>query len=960
MGIRKPERGGGAGPGPEELLAQLGSMVEELHPRMRGRLDIGLDTRLDRDLGLDSLSRMELLARLEGRYHLSLPERLVAEADTPRDLLRAFRNATDAPAGTEPAAPAASGKPPGLAPPSGTGTLVDALQWHAAQHPDRVHVHLLDDSSAVSDLSYAGLLAGARRVAAGLHARGFEPGDAVAIMLPTGFGYLYSFFGVQLAGGVPVPVYPPARPSQIEHHLQRHARILDNARVRWLLSFAPTLAVSRLLSARLPRLRGVLDLAPLLESAPAERIWSPAPGDVAFLQYTSGSTGNPKGVILTHADLLASLDAMHQALEIDGDDVFVSWLPLYHDMGLIGAWLGSLYYALPLVLMSPLHFLARPVRWLQAVHRYRATLSGGPNFAYELCSRRIEEPELAGLDLGSWRVAFNGAEPVSPATSQRFAERFAGCGFAPRALTPVYGLAEATLGVAFTPVGRGPRYEHVEREAMQRRRYAKPPDSPEDASLTFVSSGVPLPGFEVRVVDDAGREGAERVEGRVQFRGPSTTSGYYRDPEATRALFDGDWLESGDLGYVAGGELFITGRAKDLIIRAGRNLYPYELEQALAELRGVRRGCVAVFGSRDPATGTERLVVVAETRERDPAVRGALARAIEATAITHLDSPPEEVLLVPPHTVLKTSSGKIRRRAIRELYEQGRLRSPEGLLALQVLRLVFRSVLPGLRRALVRALETGYAGCFWLMVGLVALVVWPGVALARNPRRARAFFGPCVRALLLLLGLRPRIDGATPAGDGSGQVLVFNHASYLDGLVLSAVLDPIPRYVAKRELRAHRFSRLFLEGIGCLFVERFDLRRSAEDARAITEALARGGRVGVFAEGTMHRMPGLLPFQLGAFIAAVESGAPVVPVVLRGTRSVLRSGSWFPRRGAVRVRIGTPIDPASIAPGDSSWKRAVRLRDTARAMVLRHCGEPDLADRQALLDLAPPPGGDGT
>ena len=456
----------------------LRDLVEELHPHSKGRIAVDLDSRLDRDLGLDSLTRMELLARLERRWEASLPASAVAEADTPRDLLRVLRGAGGEAATirSEPDAPLRA--MPGQVPPSGTTTLVEALKWHAARHPDRVHVHLLDESGGSAQLTYGALYEGARRVAGGLQRRGLAPGESVAIMLPTGLEYLQAFFGVLLAGGVPVPIYPPARMSQLEDHLRRHARILDNARARRLVTFRPALAVSRLLSAQIEAVHGVLDVDDLVRSSLPEREWSPASADVALLQYTSGSTGSPKGVVLTHADLLASLDAMHQALEIDGEDIFVSWLPLYHDMGLIGAWLGSLYYAMPLVLMSPLVFLARPVRWLEAIHHYRATLSGGPNFAYEMCRRRISDAELEGLDLGSWRVAFNGAEPVSPETQEGFAARLAHRGFDPRALTPVYGLAEAALGVAFTPVGRGPRYDRVERESMQRNGFAKVAEAP--------------------------------------------------------------------------------------------------------------------------------------------------------------------------------------------------------------------------------------------------------------------------------------------------------------------------------------------------------------------------------------------------------------------------------------------------------------------------------------------------
>ena len=942
-----------AEPASDAVLAVLRELVDEVHPRAKGRVEVGLDSRLDRDLGLDSLTRMELLARLEKGWDLSLSVEAMAEAETPRDVLRVMRSAAGAPATLRTPVESPPDALPGQVPPAGTATLVDALEWHAARHPERVHVHLLGESGDSAVLTYGGLQDGARRLAGGLAARGMEPGESVAIMLPTGFEYLQAFFGVLLAGGVPVPIYPPARISQIEDHLRRHARILDNARSRWLVTFRPALAVSRLLGAQVDALRGVLDVDELLCAAPAKRAWSPAPGDTVFLQYTSGSTGDPKGVVLTHAEVLASLDAMHQALEIESGDVFVSWLPLYHDMGLIGAWLGSLYYAMPLVLMSPLVFLARPVRWLEAIHRYRATVSGGPNFAYEMCRRRIDDSALADLDLGSWRIAFNGAEPVSPATQEGFVARFSSCGFDPRAMTPVYGLAEATLGVAFTPIGRGPRCDHVDREALEQRRLAKPRDEPGPDSITFVGNGFPIPGFEVRTVDDAGRETAERGIGRIQFRGPSTTSGYFRSPEASRALFDGDWLESGDLGYVADGELFVTGRVKDLIIRGGRNVYPYDLERAAGEVEGVRRGCVAVFGIEDRSAGTEGLVVVAETRETDPEARAAMRSAIEEAAMRHLGAPPDEVVLAAPYTVLKTSSGKIRRGAVRDLYRQGRLGARSGSpLGLQVLRLGLGAVAPQIRRALEGAAGTAYAGWFWLAVGLAAAVVWPIAALRLVPRGAGASLRLAAGALLAVTGLRPRVEGDLPAKSERGRVLVFNHASYIDGLVLSAVLDRVPRYVAKRELRRFAFSRLFLEGIGSLFVERFDPKRSAKDAEAITAALAAGSEIGVFAEGTLHRMPGLLPFQLGAFRAAVEAGAPVVPVVLRGTRSVLRSESWFPRRAAIRVRIAEAIDPVSIDPGLSGWERALRLRDATRAVMLRHCGEPDAAHRRALLDLA--------
>jgi 1-acyl-sn-glycerol-3-phosphate acyltransferase len=604
--------------------------------------------------------------------------------------------------------------------------------------------------------------------------------------------------------------------------------------------------------------------------------------------------------------------------------------------------------------MSPLAFLSRPERWLQAIHRHRGTLTAAPNFAYELCARKVPDEALEGLDLSSWRMTLNGAEPISPGTMARFAERFARCGFRPTAMTPTYGLAECSLALAMTPVARAPLVDRVDRAAFTWRGRAVPaaPDCAE--VLEFVSCGAPLVGHEIRVVDEAGRELAERREGRLEFRGPSATAGYFRNPEATARLVRGDgWLDSGDRAYMAGGEVYLTGRAKDLIIRAGRNLYPHELEAAVGALPGVRKGCVAVFGARVERDGTEALVVLAETREREPATRAALEQQIRALAVELLDEPAIEVALAPAHTVLKTSSGKIRRAACRDLWEQGKIGQTPRAAWLQLARLGAEGWVLTARNHLASVGEALYAARFWAAVGAGAgAMALPVVALPRRRMRWAVARG-AARASLALAGVRPTIAGADRLRGEGPVVFVANHASYADNLVTTAVLAGDVAVAGKRELAAQWPTGLLLERLGVVFVERFEHAEGARGVDQLVAVLAAGRSLLVYPEGTCARMPGLLPFRMGAFVAAAQAGVPVVPVTIRGTRNLLRPTTWRPRRTALEVEVGAPLRARG-----SDWGATVELRDRARAVILAACGEPDLAGEDALARLAAGRGGE--
>ncbi|HEV2522953.1 MAG TPA: AMP-binding protein [Candidatus Acidoferrales bacterium] len=912
---------------------------------------------LERDLGLGSLERVELLLRLDKTFGTRLDENVLAEAETVQDLISALSAATGSQQAEGQASSAAS-EFPGRAPETiltgkATGfpaaeTFQKVLRLRGREDASRTHLIFYEDEGEGPSLTFGDLLEGADRVAADLRNRGIGRDDSVALMLPTSREFFLAFAGILLAGATPVPIYPPFRADRISEYAERQSAILANAGARLLVTFREATGVAKLLKPLVPSLEGVATAEALVQStaaAPLGPRLDARPDDLALLQYTSGSTGNPKGVMLTHANLLANVRAIGEAVDLRNDDVGVTWLPLYHDMGLIGSWLLPLYFGRTMVVLSPLAFLSRPARWLRAFHRYRGTMGAAPNFAYELAAAKISDDEIRGLDLSAWRAALNGAEQVLPSTLDRFAARFASCGFRREAFLPVYGLAESSLAVTIPPVGRGPVVDRLERAALAQEGRVVPaaPDmSAEDPNvISFVSVGRPVPQHEVQIVSARGENVGERVEGQLWFRGPSATQGYYRNEAATADLFpegaETGWVNSGDRAYRADGEIYITGRVKDIIIHAGHNLYPHEIEDSVARVPGVRKGCVVAFGAADPVAGTERLVIVAESRARDRASREKLAQAITAQVSETLGLPPDVIEVVPPNVIPKTSSGKLRRDATKQRFLSGKLDVGAPPVWLQIARLATASSAGRIRGALRRAAEAAY-GLFVLAVFVLLLFpTWLFVLLSPSRKSAGRVTKAALRVYLKLAGWRVRVEGREHLRENVPRMLVANHTSYADIAVVMAALGTDYHFVAKAEVMSMPFFATFLRKLGHFAFRRDNPQERLQQAEQIEDALRRGESVFVFPEGTFTAQSGVRPFHLGAFKAAIAAQREIVPIALEGTRRALRDGTWLPRPGRITITICPPIAPAS---GVLDWQEIVRVRDAAREIIARFAREP--------------------
>jgi fatty-acyl-CoA synthase len=526
------------------------------------------------------------------------------------------------------------------------------------------------DDQRVDRVEWARLYDDARAAAAVLQARGVGPGTHVAAIGRTSRPMVTALQSTWLAGGTVVALPLPMRLGSIDAFVEDTRQRIAQADVEIVVCDPELTPFFDPPSARVEVV--ALDvLARAASQRPVDRFATPPddPDRLAILQFTSGSTAEPKGVMLPDRCILDNVDAIAAGLGISAADRAVSWLPLYHDMGLIGLLMTPMLTGFELVLGAPTDFLAAPAVWLEWISEYRGTITAGPNFSYALAARALRRS--TGLDLSSWRLALNGAEPVDPSAVEAFCVAGAPHGLDARAAFPVFGMAEATLAVTFPEVDVGMEVDTVDRSALENERYAAPASGGTAASRRLAVLGRPLQGVELRVRDpETGKRLGDREVGELELRGPSVTPGYYGNPAATDAAFRDSWLRTGDLGYLVDGRLVVCGRMKDLIIVGGRNVFPEDIERAAGSVDGVRTGNVIAFGS-DRRRGREAIVVVAETRADDNI--GPVRDAVATTVCDAVGVPPVDVVLVRPGTLPKTSSGKLQRSLCRDRYHADEL-----------------------------------------------------------------------------------------------------------------------------------------------------------------------------------------------------------------------------------------------------------------------------------------------
>ncbi len=566
-------------------------------------------------------------------------------------------------------------------------TIIEALL--EVENCTRYGARFITRKEEPSYYPYKEVIARAKRVAGTLQEGGLKPGDRVAIILPTSIRFMDIFLGTQLAGGIPAALYPPVRLGRLTEYFERTRRMLSKIGARFLVTDS---RVKKLLGPAVEEvacLEQVLNVEKLLTEAK----WKPPPeldpDTPAFLQFSSGTTVEPKAVIVSHRNLLFNLEMMETFFrDYSEEDSFhggVCWLPLYHDMGLVGCMFNGLYHPGNVTYIGPETFIARPRIWLRTLSKYKAVISPAPDFAYGLCLHKIRDKDLEGVDLSNWKIALNGAESIDPETMQRFCERFSRWGFRAEAMTPVYGLAEAGLAVSFSDFRVLPVLTEFDSERLGQEGKAVP-----GRGRILPSVGPPLPGVEIEIRDDQERPLPEGWVGRIMIRGPSITKGFFNDPETTARTIRDGWLDTGDLGFFHEGNLYIAGRVKELIIIRGRNYAPQEIEMLFQDVEGLRTGCAIAVAYQTESRG-EQLLVLAEKEIRSDRSEEEIAAEIRERIVSGISLTPYHVQVLPPGTLPRTSSGKMRRAEALRKFLDGELLPPEKMGALKMFKEIGRS-----------------------------------------------------------------------------------------------------------------------------------------------------------------------------------------------------------------------------------------------------------------------------
>jgi acyl-CoA synthetase (AMP-forming)/AMP-acid ligase II len=539
--------------------------------------------------------------------------------------------------------------------------------------------------------TYEEVIKRAKAVAGTLQAGGLQQGDRVAIILPTSIHFLDIFLGTQLAGGIPSALYPPVRLGRLAEYFERTRRMLGKIGTRFLVSDS---RIKKLLGPAVEDvecLQGVLNVEKLVTDATWKRPKEIDPDTPAFLQFSSGTTTEPKAVMVSHTNLLYNLEMMESVFRDYSEEYSryggVCWLPLYHDMGLVGCMYNGLYHPGNVNYISPEIFIARPRIWLRTLSKYRSVISPAPDFAYGLCLKKVKDKDMEGVDLSNWEIALNGAEPINTEGMMQFCERFARWGFRPEAMTPVYGLAEAGLAVTFSDFKALPLLTEFDRVLLGEKGQAVPGEG-----RVLPSVGPALPGLEVEIRDEENRPMPEGWVGKIMAKGPSITRGFFDDAEITaQTILDG-WLDTGDLGFFYKGNLYIAGRAKDLIILRGRNYAPQEVEELVQDTEGLRIGCTVAVSHMTETEG-EQLIVLAEREARSQRPEEEIAEEIRDRIVSGISLTPYHVQLLDPGTLPRTSSGKMRRAGALKMFLSGELLPPEKMGVLKMFKELGKSQL---------------------------------------------------------------------------------------------------------------------------------------------------------------------------------------------------------------------------------------------------------------------------